>query len=465
MPTGYKPNGTARDYHIRLPGLHPGQRHVLEHKRRFTYSCCGRRWNKTTTWLSEMVEAVVETQLSYQWCAPTYKQCRIAWDELRRMVPAHVGTYNEGRMECVLPGDGKIGFFSVEDPETARGFTAAGVVFDEASEIREKAWTEVVRGTLVDTGGYARFCYTPKGRNWVWRNVMAAEAEQDPNVIHFQAPTLGAVVHEDGTLERRPHPLENPRIPWDEMVNLFLTLPERVFRQEYLAEYLDDGGGAFRNVDACAVGAFVARPPHPPHANRFVIGVDLAKSVDWTVAFVAGVAGELSKKVIAWDRWNRCDWPITCARIAKLAVTWNDALIVLDSTGVGDPIFDFLRQAGLRVFPFKFTESSREQLLNNLMVCLETEEIAFPPIAQLVNELKSAEYVTAGATGRSRVQVPEGLPDDCIMALGLTAWGMTNAGAGLHLAHSFVERTKANTSDGKLSGPVYGGQRLMERKF
>src|SRR5690348_15452765 len=103
MPTGYKPNGTARDYHIRLPGLHPGQRHVLEHKRRFTYSCCGRRWNKTTTWLSEMVEAAVETQLSYQWCAPTYKQCRIAWDELRRMVPTWAGTYNEGRMECVLP--------------------------------------------------------------------------------------------------------------------------------------------------------------------------------------------------------------------------------------------------------------------------------------------------------------------------------------------------------------------------
>jgi len=465
MPAGYKSNGTARDYHIRLPGLHPGQLHVQRQRRRFTYVCAGRRWRKTTMNLSRQVEEAIERPETYLWCAPTYKQARIAWDELLKMVPPPVGTFNEGRMTCVLPGGGKQQFLSMEDPDTARGYTSAGATFDEYSEQREKGWTEVVRPMLMDTGGWADFGYTPKGRNHVWRQVMAALADEDPEVAHFQAPTLGYILHENGDIERKAHPLENPFIEWSEIISLFRTLPERVFRQEIGAEYLDDGGGAFRNVDACAVGQFVARPPHPPHANRFVIGVDLAKSVDWTVAFVAGVGGEHTKQVVAWDRWNRCDWPITCARIAKLAVTWNDALIMLDSTGVGDPIFDFLRQAGLRVFPFKFTESSREQLLNNLMVCLETEEISFPPIAQLVNELKSAEYVTAGATGRQRVQVPEGLPDDCIMALGLTAWGLTNAGAGLHLAHAFVERTKANTSDGKLSGPVYGGQRLMEKRF
>jgi len=65
---------------------------------------------------------------------------------------------------------------------------------------------------------------------------------------------------------------------------------------------------------------------------------------------------------------------------------------VLDSTGVGDPIYDELRRDGLNVEGFRFTASSKEQLINNLSMLIEQGKLHYEDIPELINELEIFEY-------------------------------------------------------------------------
>jgi hypothetical protein len=192
------------------------------------------------------------------WTAPTYDQVRIGWDETRHACGDAV-KFNQERMTATFPGNGQIMYRSLDDPDNARGHTAAGVFVDEASEVKPAAWYEVIRPMLVDTGGSAWFLFTPKGRNWVWREwVNALEAADS---ACWSVPTLGCAIV-DGALVRRPHPLENPAVLWPEVENLWRTTPERTFRQEILAEFIEGSGSVFRTIPACM------KAPLTPEAHK-----------------------------------------------------------------------------------------------------------------------------------------------------------------------------------------------------
>lgn len=404
---------------IRLPMPHRGQQVVRSQAKRFNWLCAGRRFRKTTMVMPIAVEGALAGQ-QWLWCAPTYKQVRIGWDEARHACGA-VATFNESRMDVTFPGGGRIRYVTLDNPDNARGMTADGIEMDEASEIAARAWGEVLRPMLMDTGGVAWFTFTPKGRNWTWTEWLKAQDRADSAA--WQIPTVGAQIV-DGELVRKPHPLENPFVSWDEIQQLYETLPERVFRQEILAEFLDDAGGVFRNVEACVGGELLSAPTHP--ARQYVVGVDLAKHQDYTVCVVAD---RLDKRVVAFDRWNKADWPLTKARIMTLAKKWNNALLYLDSTGIGDVVYDDLRAFGLRISPFTFTASAKEQLVNHAVLLVEQKQVSYPRIPVLLAELKALEYSKTPA-GRYRMAAPEGLHDDAAMAFCLCCWGLGHGSTG-----------------------------------
>jgi len=200
---------------IRLPYPHPGQQQVRQQARRFNVLGAGRRWRKTTLWMTIAAEAAVKRQRVI-WGAPTFDQVRVAWNEIRQAA-AGIADFKQSTMTVTFPAGGVIIFRSLDDPDNARGHTADGVVIDEAADVKEAAWYEVIRPMLIDTNGWAWIGGTPKGRNWFWREFMAT-ADRDDS-ISWQIPTLGCEVV-DGELIRKPHPLENPFIPFAEIKHI-----------------------------------------------------------------------------------------------------------------------------------------------------------------------------------------------------------------------------------------------------
>jgi hypothetical protein len=232
---------------IRLPFPHPGQQTVRRQAQRFNWLAAGRRWRKTTLGMAIAVERAVDGQ-RWIWGAPTYDQVRICWNEMK-YAARPMANFTQSRMVAEFPTGGRVVFRSLDDPDNARGHTADGAIIDEAEKVKGAAWYEVIRPMLMDTGGDAWLMGTPLGRNWFWKeHILAVDREDSAN---WQIPTLGCEIVDDVQLVRKVHPLENPDIPWAEIVHLFETLPRRTFQQEILAQFLEGQGAVFRNISAC----------------------------------------------------------------------------------------------------------------------------------------------------------------------------------------------------------------------
>jgi hypothetical protein len=182
------------------------------------------------------------------------------------------------------------------------------------------------------------------------------------------------------------------------------TLPDHVFRELYLAEPADDGGNPFglKAIEA-QIAPLADTPP-------FAWGWDLAKSVDWTVGIALDKAGDVCRL----ERWQHVPWEDTIRHIVSHTGRTPG---LIDSTGVGDPVLESLQNAAANTFEgFKFTSSTKQQLMEGLAVAIQGRKIRYPE-GPITSELEAFEYQYT-RTG-VRYSAPEGMHDDCVMALAL----------------------------------------------
>ena len=162
----------------------------------------------------------------------------------------------------------------------------------------------------------------------------------------------------------------------------------------------------------------IAAPPLDP-MSPCSIGIDLAKTTDWTVMLVLDAAG----RMVEMQRFHRISWPAQIQKIVEFVSKYPNSVVRVDATGVGDPIYDQLRVAlpNHRIHGIHLTSASKEALIENLAMCIETERISITDERQLVHELMCYEFEqTAGL--HMRYNAPDGEHDDCVIALALAAW-------------------------------------------
>ena len=107
--------------------------------------------------------------------------------------------------------------------------------------------------------------------------------------------------------------------------------------------------------------------------------------------------------------------------------------MVLDATGVGDPVYENLVSKGLVIEPVKFTNDRKTQMVQNLMLLIEEGCVQIPLPGQSLDpshdtatmwaELEAYTY-TITPTGRIRYEAPRGFHDDTVTALFLAASAM-----------------------------------------
>ena len=346
------------------------------------------------------------------WGAPTFDQCRIGWGEAEKAAGG-VAQFALSRMEATYPTGGKIIFRSLDDPNNARGHTVDGVIIDEAGYVNERAWYDVIRPMLSDTGGWALIMGTPFGRNWFYREHMGAKGD----TASFQGPTLGVKIV-GSTLVRETHPLENPDFSFEEAVNLHRTLPERTFRQEFLAEFLEDGGGVFRKVREAAT----LPPGEPQDSHSYTFGVDWGRDNDFTCITVWD-----GPRMVALDRFTGVDYALQVGRLKALVDRWHPHNIVAESNSMGQPLIDMLGHEGLPIMPFVTTNASKATIIDGLALALERGEIALQDDPVLVGEMQAYEMTTL-PSGLIRYSAPEGMHDDTVMSTAIGFWGASNDG-------------------------------------
>jgi hypothetical protein len=108
--------------------------------------------------------------------------------------------------------------------------------------------------------------------------------------------------------------------------------------------------------------------------------------------------------------------------------TWGCRRIVIDSTGVGEPVAAFLRKAlGSRVTPFKFTQKSKSELGFNLLAAVNAGRLKVykgdgsDEYREFMGEMEKARgQYRPNQTMNFYVDPSQG-HDDFLMSLALTA--------------------------------------------
>lgn len=393
---------------IKLYTPHSGQLPLHQSKARFRIATCGRRWGKTYACINELAKFGWENPNTISWwVAPTYKQSRIAFRILTSNFKEAIATATKNPMEIHWKSGGITQFNSTDQADNLRGEGVSFMVVDEAAMIPEEVWTAVLRPTLSDRQGKAIIVSTPRGMNWFHNLWMRGQDPAFPDYESWQFPTSS-----------------NPYIPPEEIEEARATLPSDVFRQEYLAEFLEDGAGVFRGVKKCINGQL----EEPKQGGDYVIGWDVAKHTDFSVMVCIDIS---RNHIVAFDRFNQVDYSLQLERLANMAHKYR-ARVLMDSTGVGDPLLEQAKQRGLAVEGYQFTNTSKQQLVQNLAVMIERQEITFPEIPVLIHELQMFQYEITRA-GNIRYSAPDGYNDDCVMALALAAWQAKNVSAGIRV--------------------------------
>ena len=147
-------------------------KHWHNNMARYNVLVLHRRAGKTTATINQLIkDSLLHEDHTYAFIAPTYKQSkRNVWDMLRHYtkdIPDVV--YNISELTVTFPTGSKISLFGADNPDSLRGLTLNGVVFDEYSQQPSNIWTEVISPTLATTKGYAIWIGTPKGRNAFYR--------------------------------------------------------------------------------------------------------------------------------------------------------------------------------------------------------------------------------------------------------------------------------------------------------
>lgn len=371
---------------VRLPVLHPAQEQILAEAKRWNVLQCGRRFGKTTLGVDRAVDPTLDGQ-PVGWFAPTYKLLDEAWRDVRAALAEVIVHADKQQRRLELLTGGVIEFWSLDHPDPGRGRKYARVIVDEAGIVRdlELIWTQAIRATLTDLKGDAWFLGTPKGRGYFHRLYLRGQ-QGEAEWASWRFATV-----------------DNPYIDPDEIESARRELPELAFRQEFLGEAVEDGSNPFGV-------AFIRAAIAPLSAAAPVAwGWDLAKSVDYTV----GIALDQEGTTCRFERGQQ-PWMETLRDIRQHTGT-IPALI--DSTGVGDPIFEQLARSAQNYEQFKFTPTSRQQLLEGLAAAIQQGAVRFPD-GPIVRELESFGYEYS-RSGGVKYRAPDGLHDDCVMALAL----------------------------------------------
>lgn len=166
--------------------------------------------------------------------APTQTQARsIIWESLKARLVG-IGEANEQRLEMKVPtqdgGHSLIKVAGWENRENFRGQPAYHITFDETDTMKDFfiGWQEIFRPALIDTAGTADFIGTPKKENPNLRR-LEKEAENNPEWECFQFSSW-----------------DNPSLPREELEKAKEEMDKNTYRQEIMAEYVDNAGSLFK---------------------------------------------------------------------------------------------------------------------------------------------------------------------------------------------------------------------------
>ena len=330
------------------------------------------------------------------WVSPVYSQANKVHKELVEAIE-HSGLIaknNYADNSLKLRNGSEILFRSAERYDNIRGLTMDYGILDEAAFIRNEAWSEAIRPVFAVRGKKVVFISTPKGKNYFYDLFQLGMSPDHPNYRSYKGSSY-----------------DTPYIAPEEIQDAQKTLPPNIFKQEYLAEFIDNGGEVFTRLKESSL------PQWPLPTGRVYCGIDLGRQEDYTVATFIDSTGA----IVEIYRNRQADWSTMTREIIALCQKWQ-ATAMVETNSIGDVLYEQIQLGWADTHPFTTTGKSKPEIIEGLVLDFAEDRIRIPssdlyPV--LHHELGIFSYEYNPRTRQVRYGAPAPHHDDCVMSLAI----------------------------------------------
>ena len=287
------------------------------------------------------------------WISPIYNQAKKVFQELTDASNSIIQSSNKAELTIKFLNGSTLQFLSSERPDSVRGFSFNYLVVDEAAYVNERGFETAILPTLTAIGKKCLIISTPKSKNWFYKYYLKG-LDDGSDYISFRGKST-----------------DNPYIDQSFINEQRLSLPDDIFRQEYLAEFTDAGSEVFRELDkACIVSAYKTAD----RIQRCFVGIDTGLSNDYSVLTIMNEQG----RVLFIDR-------IRGENINTIANRFNEILQrfkieggYVEENGIGAAMRDLIIPKNRRVRGFTTTQDSKTTIVRTLIADLEAGVLELP---------------------------------------------------------------------------------------
>jgi len=374
------------------------QKEIFQDPHRYKILAKGRRFGLTKGMANEFVRRALRSDFKKGLWVDTINANidryveRFIIPELRKL-PKQIFWQWKKQARTLIIMDSYIDFRSSDNPQNIEGFGYDLAFLNEAGIILrdEYLWHNAIQPMLMEYKAETIIGGNPKGRGLFYDLYLKGLNPDNKEYKSFHVTTY-----------------DNPYLSKQEIDRMVADMPERVARQEIFGQFLEDEGAVFRNVKE----VMIAQPEKPMPNKRYIMGVDLAKVQDYTVIVVYDAE---SHHQVYQARFKDLDWVAQKKRIFAINKYYRSCPVVLDATGVGDPIADDFLQEGIAVIPVKLTNESKREIIEKLILWIEQERLAMLNLEETLIEFTSFTY-DISSSGKIRYNAPPGLHDDIVIA-------------------------------------------------
>jgi len=322
------------------------------------------------------------------WISPVYSQAKNVYDSITQSSSEVITASNRMEMVMTFVNGSTLKFLSGDSPDSIRGFRFTHLVIDEMAFIKERSIDQVILPTLNPQGKKALMISTPKSKNHFYNWYM-----------------------KDNTVSMRFPLTECPYIQQDLIDAAKSSLPPDIFRQEFLAEFVDSVNDVFTNIDKVAfLGTYIEGTGQDAY-----IGVDTGLVSDYSVLYCISPIG----KTLHIERLNNQNINTIATIFINIMKTYNIVGGFIETNGIGKALYDLIQPKFRKVKPFTTSQKTKTEAVRKLINDIELMNIELPSeelCPELHQEFSNYSYKMSPTGNLSFGHLP-GAHDDIIDAL------------------------------------------------
>lgn len=389
----------TKEIKIQLPHLHYKQQEIWkefqEDANCFYYIvAAGRRFGKTFLSLNFLMFNLISNPNTIGlYCARWYSQSKETYQEFLKIYKdcPIIERTNGTELSVLLKNGSRLSFEQVQNHDSIRGKTIHYMVLDEFALYTEESYYQSIQPTMATTRPKCLIISTPRGKG-----------------LFYQLYTKGLDINEQHYKSIQAPSNSNPLINQEFMDDVKRSVNEKIYKQEYLAEFIDDTGSVFTNIRINLNNEIVK-------TKYNWAGLDIGIEYDYTVLTIINEKNQ----VIYWDRFNKVSLREAAKRIAEACIKHNVYYLYIEDNQY-QGLYDMIKEAGFKkLHGYTTTRSSKPELIENLIDHFESGNIQLPDHKYFISEFEIYEHNYNKVTRSISYSAPSGAHDDIVMSTAL----------------------------------------------